>query len=332
MLTKTQYELLSLDAMKKGIYDTVIKESAILSWIPQIDVTGKAILYNIESSMAGAAWYNVGDTWTESVAVPIQRTTSLKVLGGDADVDTFMNQTRSDQNDQMASAIQAKSKAIAHEFEKQFFVGGTTSTPDGKSFDGVMELVAQNETTANQTTVDWDVSDNVHLLNTNDTSGALTLADLDELRDLIKPGRPDAFVTGRRCRRKIGQLARATTAGLRETHDNFGKMVQTYDDIPLLISDWCPENIQDGSSGDVTLTSYAYATTRASGYDNSIIVAAKFGVDDFYVLQNGGITTEVIGTLETKDAKRTRLKWYVGLCNPNIYGLALAININPDTA
>lgn len=333
MLTQTQYELLSLDAMKKGIYDTVIKFSPILSRIPQIDVEGKSILYNIESSMAGASWYNPGDTWTESVAVPIQRTTSLKILGQDADVDTFMNQTRSNINDQMALAIKGKAKAIAHEFEKQFMVGGTTSTPDGKSFDGVFELVAQNETTANQTTSDLDgAGDNVHILSTNSESGALTLGDLDELRDLIKPGSPDAYVTGRRGRRRIGQLARASGSVMRETQDSLGRMVTEYDGIPILVNDWTPENIQDATTHVITTTSYGYGTARASGYDNSVILAAKFGVDDFYVIQNGGVVTEEIGTLETKDAVRTRLKWYVGLCNPNIYALALAINFNPDTA
>jgi len=331
MLSKTQYEYLSLDAMKKGIYDTTIKESPILARIPQVDVTGIALLYNIESTMATASWYLTGDTWVESAAVPIQRTTHLHILGGDADVDTFMNQTRSNVNDQMALAISQKAKAIAHEFEKQFIVGGTTSTPDGKSFDGIMELIAQNETTANQTTTDWDAPNNAHLYSCTTTTGALVLAYVDQLIDLVKPGRPDALISGRRTRRKMATLGRATGAGLLETHDTLGNPILMYGGIPFLVNDWVPENVaDDGGDNIIDIASYTYGTTRQAGYDNSIIFAIKFGIDDLYVIQNGGVVTESLGTLETKDAVRTRLKWYCGLCNPNIYALAAAFNYNPD--
>lgn len=333
MLTQTQYEYLSLDAMKKGIYDTVIKESPVIARLPFVDIEGKAYLYNLESVMAGAGWYYPGDTIAESVAVPIQRTTGLKELIGDADVDTFMNQTRSDQNDQMALAIEAKAKAIAHEFDKQFIMGGTTSTIEGKAFDGIMELIANNETTANQAITDWDSSDNEHVICANAGSGgtgALALIDLDSLRDAIKPGRPDFFMTSRRTRRKIGILARASATYLTVTQDQFGQLVENWDGIPILVNDWVPDNCDNESSADWTPTGYVQATSRDTDVDNSLIFAVKVGTEHFHGIQNGGIVTEKLGTLETKDATRTRLKWYVGLCNPNIYALAVLFNFNPD--
>ncbi len=46
----------------------------------------------------------------------------------------------------------------------------------------------------------------------------------------------------------------------------------------------------------------------------STIYALKFGVGAGVTgLENGGIQIERVGELETKDATRTRIKWYAGL-------------------
>jgi hypothetical protein len=45
-------------------------------------------------------------------------------------------------------------------------------------------------------------------------------------------------------------------------------------------------------------------------------------------LQNGGIQVERVGELETKDATRTRIKWYCGLALFGTLGLARLRGIN----
>jgi hypothetical protein len=43
------------------------------------------------------------------------------------------------------------------------------------------------------------------------------------------------------------------------------------------------------------------------------VYALQFGMDGVLGLQNGGIETVDIGQLESKDAQRVRIRWYVGL-------------------
>lgn len=60
----------------------------------------------------------------------------------------------------------------------------------------------------------------------------------------------------------------------------------------------------------------------------SSIYAAKFGRQGIMGLQNGGIQVERVGELETKDATRTRIKWYTGLALMGTLGLARLQGIN----
>ena len=49
-----------------------------------------------------------------------QVSTSLKILGGDADVDQYIATTRSNVQDIEAAVLELKAKAVAHEFEDEF--------------------------------------------------------------------------------------------------------------------------------------------------------------------------------------------------------------------
>ena len=55
--------------------------------------------------MPAASFYDVGDTWTEATPTFTQVTATLKILGGDADVDNFLQATYSDPTDLEAEMI-----------------------------------------------------------------------------------------------------------------------------------------------------------------------------------------------------------------------------------
>ena len=79
--------------------------------------------------------------------------------------------------------------------------------------------------------------------------------------------------------------------------NQFGQQVETYDGIPLIVDDFVPDT-----------------QTAGTGTNLSSIYALKFGQGvGLMGLEHGGITIERVGELETKDATRTRLKWYCGL-------------------
>ena len=61
--------------------------------------------YNREATLPAATFYDVGDTWTEATPTFTQVTAALKILGGDADVDNFIQATYADPNDVEAEVI-----------------------------------------------------------------------------------------------------------------------------------------------------------------------------------------------------------------------------------
>lgn len=78
--------------------------------------------------------------------------------------------------------------------------------------------------------------------------------------------------------------------------DQFGQRVVSYDGIPVLVDDFVPDD-----------------ETLGSGTGLSSVYAVKFGPSGLMGLENGGITVEEVGALETKNARRWRVRWYVGL-------------------
>lgn len=285
-LTKTEAAKLTNDMLLRGVIETIIKESSILSLLPFMNVVGTALTYNREATMPAASFYDPGDTWTEATPTFTQKTASLKIIGGDADVDNFLQQTYADPNDLEAAVIESRAKAVAHKFSDTFYNGDTTA--DAKSFDGLAKIVPAAQT-----------------LKTGVDGGNMTLDMIDELIDLVMPGRPDALLMHKRTRRALSQLRRDSGVMLETSVNQFGQHVIAYDGIPILVDDFLPID-----------------ETLGAGAALSSIYAVKFGPDGLMGIENGGIQVETVGELETKDATRHRIKWYAAIALFSELGVA----------
>ncbi|HUP27056.1 MAG TPA: phage major capsid protein, partial [Chloroflexia bacterium] len=115
-LTLSDASRLSQDMLVRGVVETVIEESAVLRYLPFVQVVGNSLRYNQEEALGDVQFYGVGDTWDESAMSVIEKTAKLAILGGDADVDAFLQQTYADPNDLRALVVSAKAKALAHTF------------------------------------------------------------------------------------------------------------------------------------------------------------------------------------------------------------------------
>jgi HK97 family phage major capsid protein len=286
-ITKTEAAKLSNDLLLRGVIETIVKESSVLSYLPFMQVTGTSVTYNREASMPGAAFYQPGDTWAEATPTFSQHTAQLSILGGDADVDNFLQATYADANDIEAEVIANRAKAVAHAFSDSFFNGDIAA--NAKSFDGLHKLIPAGQTV------------------TAGTNGAaLTLAMLDELIDRVQPGRPDLLLMSKRTRRKLKDLRRTSGFVLETGINQFGQQVEYYDGIPLVVDDFIKDDQALGT-----------------GTNLSSIYAVRFGQGSGVMgLEHGGVAIEHVGELETKDATRTRLKWYCGLALFNELGAA----------
>ena len=108
----------------------------------------------------------------------------------------------------------------------------------------------------------------------------------------------------RRSRRKINALVRAAGGMMETDRDKWGNFVHLWDGIPIGVNDWILDT-------HVVVDSVETATT---GDTCSTIYAIQFGEGALCGLTSPGhLTVEPIGSLETKDASRTRIKWYVSL-------------------
>ncbi|WP_343396079.1 hypothetical protein [Candidatus Amarobacter glycogenicus] len=85
----------------------------------------------------------MGDDWDESTPTFTQATATLRILGGDADVDNFLKSTRSNIQDLEAAVVQLKARAVQSLFDDTF-VNGDDSV-DTKSFDGIDVLCAAGQ-------------------------------------------------------------------------------------------------------------------------------------------------------------------------------------------
>jgi hypothetical protein len=204
-------------------------------------------------------------------------------------VDNFLKSTRSNVQDLEAAVIELKAKALRDKFEEIFIYGDATSSP--KQFDGLRNLI-DTESTGDQ------------VIAMADAGATLTLAKLDELIDAVKGGKPDMLLMSRRSRRKINALVRAS-GGLTETdRDKWGNFVQLWDGVSIGVNDWILDT-HDVSGG---------VETGTTGGTCSTIYAVQFGEGALCGLTSPGhLQAEPVGSLENKDASRTRVKWYVSL-------------------
>ena len=286
-LTKIEAAKLSNDLLVRGVIETIVKESAILSYLPFMEVTGTAVRYTREATLPAVSFYVPGDTWTEATPTYTSQVAELKILGGDADVDNFLQATYADSNDLEAEVIASRAKAIAHKFSDTFFNGD--STVDIKSFDGLKTLTPGGQT-----------------LTMGANGASLTLAKMDELIDAVMPGKPEVLLMSKRTRRKLKDLRRASGSVLETSVNQFGERIEVYDGIPVVVDDFMSD-----------------AETAGTGTQLSSIYALKFGQGTGLMgLEHGGISVEPVGELETKDATRTRIKWYAGLALFSTLGVA----------
>ena len=302
-MTLTEAAKLSNDVLLKGVIETIITESEVLKHLLFIDIVGNGLTYNQENTLPTAQFYGPGDTWTESTPTFTQKTATLKILGGDADVDEFLRQTRSNVQNLKAIVTELKSKAVSRQFEDSFLYGDTAV--DAKSFDGLHKLVPTDQ--------------KVHA-GSGTTGAAGSIKKLKKLTRLVLPGGPSFLLMSRLTRDNLSSYAERNESPIQITRGDFGKPVMHFNGVPILISDYLLQT-EAISGSDYSAKTGGLTTT---------IFAFRFGEGELAGCQNGGITIKDLGDLEVKDATRTRIKWYVSMALFRTLALARYDGITDD--
>lgn len=299
-LTLAESAKLSQDTFAKGVLETFVQTSPILDRIPFMEIAGNAYAYDEEATLPGVAFRSVNEAYTESTGTVNQKSEKLVILGGDADVDRFIQQTRSNVNDQRAEQTALKVKAISYKFQETFFTGD--SSVDTKSFDGLRKRLTGKQ-------VIDAAANGMPILGSSNADIHQFLDKLDELLAAV-PGinsANGAIYASAAIIRKIGSAMRHISYDTTLQQDIAGKRVMQWNGIPILEAGQTPagKEILD------TTETQGTATNTASIY------AVKFGQGEgdqgVTGLTNGGVMVEDLGQLQEKPAYRTRIEFYCGL-------------------
>lgn len=304
-LTLAQAAVTSADQRAAGVMGLMTPASFVLDRLAFAEIAGNAYRYNLESTLPGAEFRAVNAAYAESTGTNTDATEGLVILGGDADVDRFIQQTRSNLLDQLRDQTSKKARAVTFKFN-DCFINGDTAV-DANSFNGLKKRLTGSQIISSGT--------NGAAINTDSNTRQAFFDRLDELIAAV-PG-CDALMCN------DGILGRFRSAARRETMntttvDTLGRVVDTYNGIPLVSvgnkADGTPIIPQTETQGSSSVASSIYAVRFGGDLDEEGVVG----------LTNGGVMVDPPRQLETKPAWRVRIEWYVGLA---LFGKAPAARL-----
>ncbi len=293
-VTLAQASVVSQNMLRAGVVRMFEQASPVLDRLPQLTINGNAYAYNRELTLPGVAFRNVNEAYVESTATYEQLTETLVILGGDADVDKFIQLTRSDLNDQRALQLSAKVNALSVQFQDSFINGDTAV--DAKSFNGL-----KKRTTGTQV-IDAGVN------GLGPVAGGHDFFDrLNELVAAVGGGGPDVLYANRFVIQKILSAGRRVGGAEILVDDIGGRRAPMWNGVPIY------DLGQRGNGTDVL----ALNETQGTATTASSIYAVRFGQAEgdrgVTGLTNGGIQAYDLGELQEKPAMRHRVEFYCGL-------------------
>lgn len=291
-LTLAQAAAASSNMLARGVQETLVPNSPFLARLRFATIEGNAYQYNTEATIGGAEFRAVNAGYAESTGTFASATESLVIMGGDADVDRYLQQTRSNLIDQMQTQVKMKSKAVAYLFNDTMINGDVAK--DANAFNGLAKRLTGAQV------ID---AGGIPIVG---NAGSDMQAFFDAVDNLLSacPG-ADMLVANSAVLARFRSASRRLTAGSIGYQDgDLGRATLTYNGIPL---------VDGGKRVDGT----PVVGPDATGSDATSIYAINYGdglLDEGVVgLTNGGVQVDPPRQLETKPAWRSRIEWYVGL-------------------
>lgn len=274
------------DPVKKGAIQTAISVSNVWDRLPFESITGNAYAYDKDRVLPGTAFRSVNEAYVESTGVVNQDTERLQILGGDADVDQFIEKTFSSSTGVlMADQVKMKLESAQATFVDSMF-NGDVDTRSAKEFDGLRKRLIGKQVL--------------------DASSTLTqeafLDDLDLLFGQVQGGAPDVCYTSQDVLSRLKSLGRKVGGSEYIMSEITGKREFTWNGVPFIDpgEHWSGRPIlpYDASAGtDV------YAVRFARSWNDVGVMG----------ITNGGLQAKFLGELQEKPAIRTRIDFFTGL-------------------
>lgn len=283
-VTLAQAAALETDPVRRGALETASNVSFVWDRLPFENITGNSYAYDKDKVLPGTAFRTVNEAYIESTGVINQDTERLVILGGDADVDQFIEKTmQSSRGVLMADQVRMKLESAQGTFVDAMFNGDVTVNPKG--FDGLRKRLVGSQVI-------------------DSTSSASTegfLDDLDLLFAQVTAGSPDVVYAPRELIGRLKSLGRKVGGADYITSEITGRREFTWNGVPFVDpgSHWSGRRILpfDADASDL------YAVKFASSFNDEGVLG----------ITNGGLQAYYLGELQEKPAIRTRIDFYTGL-------------------
>ena len=329
MITLQEAKVGMADKVDQKVVDTFRRSSLLLDKLVFDNAispgTGGSTLtygYIQLKTPSTAAVRQINSEYTAGEAKREEKTTKAVVMGGKFQIDRVLIGTAG-AVDELAFQTEQKVKATANYFNNLVINGNKSNSGTGvlNTFDGLDKLLTGTETEITSTV---DVSTEA-LMNAN--YNAL----LDEVDGFLSTldGKPSMLLMNNKMLSKMRSAARR--AGYySKTRDEFGRQVETYNDIPM----YDMGKYYNGTN-TVDIIPETAATTSAEGKTD--IYAVTIGLDGFHGVSPTG--SKVINSYmpdlskpgAVKDGE-VELVAGVALKNTNKAGVLRGIKISPKTS
>lgn len=274
-----------------------LAESEMIRLLPFANVQG-GLDYSTEEELPSVGFRGLNETYDANDGVINPQYERLKMFGGDIDVDMHIIKNKGTQA--RATQIESKVRSLRLTFE-DYMINGDEAV-DVRAFDGLKKRI------------------NVESSQAINVNGAFSLSRLDELIDAVD-GDNKVVHMGKALRRRLTAASRNSTIGgfLTTTRDEFGKLVTTYGDTRIVVTDTNAQNVpiqgftEPGSTTSVYCVAYGdQQVTGMQGPDS----AGGYGID-----------IKAFGEVPDAPVDRTRIDWSVGIAVMNGRSAARAYNI-----
>jgi len=293
--TVAQMNLLATESPVAGVVDEIINLDPLMEFVPFETLNGTQKRWIRESTLPTPQFYDVDEELVEGNPTFAEVTVALKQIAVDSTL-PGLHVTKENVNAQRALNVNKIAKSLLEEVGEKMIYGNATSF--SKEFNGLQALSPAAQTTNEGSSA---------------TGSALNLSNLDLTIDLVRnPSSPAVIMVNRQIKRRLNQsvsTSQISTVPIRQTTDEFGRVVQFYQDLPLRRSD---------RMGQVETISGGTFSAQTGGATSSVFILT-FGSPDsvspgiFGIQGAGGIQYEDKGSDENKDNLRDRLKWYLAM-------------------
>lgn len=276
--------------VKRSAIIELFAQPDILKVLPFIDIPGSAYSYIQEGQLGSVAFRGINEAYATSTGLVNPETETLRIIGGDLDVDKSLLKTHGPQVRTQQERMKVKALSL---FVASAVINGD-SEADPRSFDGLRKRITGTQ-----------------LFPAGNSSGgdALSLAVLDDAIDAVDGA--THILMSKKMRNLISQSAKNPNVAGYVVWDKteFGDRVMFYNDLPILVTDY--------DANGALVIDFNEANPGGGGAVGTSIYVLKMGDDGVVGIQNGIMEVDDLGQQNDKPVVRTRIEWLASLAVMN---------------